>query len=522
MLVETDGKSAVADSMGRQIVLISDLQRGSRYESLQGYEWPKNVTLAVKPVAPQQTGNASAQLVEDRADAAGGDRDGRLRVRVSNQPLSQREQFTLQWANEQGPIAGLAPVKAYVAPGRNEVVRVARPTTAPVQPDRLVLAGDDADFDNALFIAPRTADAARVVYLGDDAPDDTKGSLFFLRTAAAETPRRKVELAARPAKDGFTDAHLLGARLVVVITAMPDDRAASLRRFVETGGDVLWVLANANASGGLARVMQSDAVTIAEAPARNYALISRVATDHPLFAPFADPRFGDFTKIHFWKHRKVTLPSGSTSTRTIGWFDNGDPFLLEHPIGKGRLFIMTAGWHPADSQLALSTKFVPLIDGLLKRPDGAIVEAQYAVHDRIALPPAQTAAEKRSIRGPDGRQVELASNATTFDGADRPGIYRLNLNGAETPLAVNLPADESRTAPLAVEELEQLGAVLAKPSATATEIAEQRRQLQVVELENRQKLWRWLIVGVLGLLVFETALAGHLAHRSAREQVVTA
>ena len=521
MLVETDGKNAIADSMGRQIVLVSDMQRGSKFEALQGYEWPKNVTLEVKPVGPQQTGNANIQLVEDRAGAPV-DADGRLRVRVTNQPLSQRDQFTLQWADERGPMAGIQPVKAYVAPGRNQIVRVAWPTTGPSRADRLILAGDDADFDNTLYVAPRATDAVRVVYVGDDAPDDTKGLLFFFRTAAADTPLRKVELATRKATEPVTDADLLGARLAVITGAVAADRVPTLRRFVGAGGDVLWVLTDAAASSTVSAVVGSNQpITIEEAAGRNYALISRVALDHPLFAPFADPRFGDFTKIHFWKHRRVTLPKES-ATRTIAWFDNGDPFLLEHPLGKGRLLIATAGWHPADSQLALSTKFVPLIDGLLRRPDGALVEAQYAVHDRIALPPPQNAEEKRSIRGPDGRQVELAANASTFDGADRPGIYRLNYAGRETPLAVNLPADESRTQPLAVEELEQLGAVLAKPSLSAGEIAQQRRQLQVVELENRQKLWRWLIVGVLVLLVAETALAGHLAHRTAREQVVTA
>jgi hypothetical protein len=43
----------------------------------------------------------------------------------------------------------------------------------------------------------------------------------------------------------------------------------------------------------------------------------------------------------------------------------------------------------------------------------------------------------------------------------------------------------------------------------------------VAEWENRQKLWRWLIVGVLGLLAAETALAGHLARRSLRQQATT-
>ncbi|MDQ3439576.1 MAG: BatA domain-containing protein [Planctomycetota bacterium] len=521
MLVEADGKNAIADSMGRQIVLVSDLQRGSKFEALQGYEWPKNVTLAVKPVGPQQPGNASMQLVEER-DGVPLDADGQLRVRVTNQPGSQRDQITLAWADTRGPLAGVQPVKAYVAPGRNQVVRVARPTTGPAQADRLILAGDDADFDNTLYIAPRAIDVVRIVYLGNDAPDDAKGLLYFFRSAAADTPQRKVELAPHKTSEPITDAHLLGARLAVVTGALPDDRAAALRRFAEAGGDVLWVLTDAAASRGLSTMIGNDAApTVEEAPATNYVLISRVALDHRLFAPFADPRFGDFTKIHFWKHRRVTLPAGSAA-RTIAWFDNGDPFLIEHPIGKGRLLIATSGWHPADSQLALSTKFVPLIDGLLKRSDGAVVNAQYAVHDRIALPPPQNPDEKRSIRGPDGRQVELTSNATNFDGADRPGIYRLNYAGRETPLAVNLPADESRTQPLAVEELKQLGAILAKPTATPGEIAQQRRQLQVVELENRQKLWRWLIVGVLALLVAETALAGHLAHRTAREQVVTA
>jgi hypothetical protein len=518
LLIEADGKDAKAESRGRHVVLVSDMQRGSRFEALQGYEWPKNVTLEVKPVSPRQAGNASVQLVEQR-DGAPIDVDGRLRVRVINQPGSQRDQFTLQWADEKGPIAGTAPIKAYVAPGHNQVVRIARPTTAPTQADRLLLAGDDADFDNALFIAPRARDDVRIVYIGDDAADDTKGLQFFLRSAAADTVQRKVNLTARKSNENVSDADLLGARLIVIAAQLPAERAATLRRFVEGGGDALWVLRDATL-GALPALLPG--LSIEEAPGNGYALISRVAVDHPLFAPFADPRFGDFTKIHFWHHRQVTLSTDATA-RPIAWFDNGDPFLLEAPLGKGRLFIATSGWHPADSQLALSTKFVPLIDGLLRRADGALTDAQYAVHDRIALPATQNPTDKRSIRGPDGRQVDLASAATTFDGADQPGVYRLHYNGTETPIAVNLPPEESRTNPLAVEELEQLGAVLAKPGVAPTEIAEQRRQLQIVELENRQKLWRWLIVGVLGLLVAETALAGHLAHRNAaRESQVVA
>jgi anti-sigma-K factor RskA len=40
-------------------------------------------------------------------------------------------------------------------------------------------------------------------------------------------------------------------------------------------------------------------------------------------------------------------------------------------------------------------------------------------------------------------------------------------------------------------------------------------------LENRQKLWRWLIIAVMAILLIETALAGRLAHRTLQPQVST-
>jgi hypothetical protein len=81
-------------------------------------------------------------------------------------------------------------------------------------------------------------------------------------------------------------------------------------------------------------------------------------------------------------------------------------------------------------------------------------------------------------------------------------------------LAVNVHPDESRTAPLSVEDLERWGAKVGKRES-AEEIAARDRRLKSAELENRQRLWRWLILGVVGLLAVETALAGRLARRTA-------
>ena len=97
------------------------------------------------------------------------------------------------------------------------------------------------------------------------------------------------------------------------------------------------------------------------------------------------------------------------------------------------------------------------------------------------------------------------------------GIYALS--GAESPpseevrFAVNLAAGESRTDPLENELLEAAGVKLARDESQASDTgaADRERQLQNRELERQQKLWRWLIVAAVLVLVVETLLSGRLS-----------
>ena len=70
--------------------------------------------------------------------------------------------------------------------------------------------------------------------------------------------------------------------------------------------------------------------------------------------------------------------------------------------------------------------------------------------------------------------------------------------------AVNLPLDESRTASMSPDELARLGVPL-QTTAEFPVVAtlERQRHLQQAELENRQKLWRWAIAGVLMVTLAE-------------------
>jgi hypothetical protein len=497
------------------VVLVSDMQQGSRIEPLQGYEWPSGVLVDVQSVTLADPTNAGLYLVENGPDVE--TTDQQLRIRVSNEADSTREQLSLAWANKDGPLAKSDPVQVYVPPGQNRIVRVAWPAKGEAA-DRLVLAGDGHDFDNTLYLIPPGQEQLRLLFVGDDAPDDTKGLLYFLQEALAETPRRKVEVVTRGSKQPMTSTDLLEAQLVVVAMTLPDEQTTLLRKFIEGGGTVLVVLNDSEAAPGLTQLMGGESLVVEEATGRKFALIGRVKFDHPLFAPFADPRFADFTKIHFWKHRRVKLPAQNTMA-VLASFDNGDPFLIEQAIGKGRLFVATSGWRPADSQLALSTKFVPILGGMFPRAVGGMEKTQRHVFEKVELS-IPGASGRRVVRRPDGGEQELAADSKSFESTDEPGIYYFVLGSEENHLAFNLAADESRTAPLAVEELEHRGARVGT-QPTVEQLAERQRQARIVELENRQKMWRWLIVAVLAILLVETALAGRLAHRTLQPQVST-
>jgi hypothetical protein len=186
--------------------------------------------------------------------------------------------------------------------------------------------------------------------------------------------------------------------------------------------------------------------------------------------------------------------------------------LLEVPLGKGRLYVLTSGWHPDDSQLARSSKFVPLLWSLLEQSGGvASFATQYAVGETVPLPAGGGAS---AIRLPSGESATMEAGASTFAKAILPGVYELTGGPKPQRFAVNLDPNESRTAPLAVDELEQLGVPVARTQTAVSTPVENKTLLQGIEAENRQKLWRWFIVATLAVLLVESALAGWTARRS--------
>ena len=505
-LAETEGKDAPGP---RQIVLVSDLQAGSRLEGLQAYEWPKGVALLVEPVKARNATNAGVHVVAEPVDSVRA-ADAPVRVRVTNAADSKREQFKIGWGNGTATGFAGAALDAYVPPGQSRIFALPLPKDVAVA-GQVVLRGDDEEFDNAAYFIPPVQQRASVLWIGNDAPGDLRQPLFFLQRAFSDTPRLAVQVVSRRPDAALAPEELGAANVIFVADPVSAATAGALREQALAGKTLIVVPKGPELAPTLGALLGRDAVGLGEMRPTNYAMLAEIDFQHPLFAPFADPRFSDFTKIHIWKYRKLD-PRTVPDARVVAKFDSGDPALVEVPAGRGRVFVLTTGWQPDDSQLAVSSKFVPLLWSWLELGGGlATPPAPFTIGDVVLVVSAGT---PTTVRGPGGVDVALAANATEFAATLQPGIYEVLGGTRPQRFAVNLDANENRTAPLGLDELEKLGVPVAQTQpAVAALPADKKTLLQGIEAENRQKLWRWFIAATLAVLLVESALAGWTARR---------
>ncbi len=509
-----DAPSATA---AKRIVLISDLQQGGRLTGLQAHRWPEDVQVSIATVTPKSTTNAGLQIVAAAADERHTDDANTVRVRIDNAADSSQDRFQLAWVDLQKEQtetrkSDSARMDVYVPAGQSRILSVP-PRPDGVKTAALKLFGDDQSFDNVVYHVATQPLALTVWYLGNELGDDPRQPRYFLERALTETPARKVQIVAMDEEAFASAEHDIS---LAVLTAVPHEpHVAPLKKYLHEGGTLLFALPSAAAVESVSQLTGGSSLTAEEAATDSYAMLGEIQFDHPLFAPFSEARFSDFTTIHFWKHRRID-ESGLPGAEVLARFDDGAPAIVESRVGAGTLLLLTSGWHPEDSQLALSSKFAPLMNAILERSARVNHELpSYTVGDTVVCTLDDEGGGEGEIilESPGADRSPIAINGRTTDATDAPGIYHFQRGDRSQAFAVNLPPQESKTAALPVEHLEQLGLIFEQPPTAAQleKQAQQQRQLKNRELESRQKIWHWLVLAALIVLILETWWAGRTA-----------
>ena len=484
-LLEDEMKSRRGD---QEIILVSDLQTGARREGLENFAWPEDIILRLVPVGEEAAENASAHLVAQiEAEDGEQDREPALRVRVTNSGDATTEKFSLVW--ESGEATAL---DVLLPPGATRVI------SAPPRPESggrfLELRGDTESFDNRVFVAPPQARPVHVLFLGDKTDSaDTNSPLFYLERALNPTETLSPEMSIRRSAEVTKEDVLLAD--VIALQAVPTpEQGEWINAFLNEGGVVFLALWESKEPMDL---LKESGMKISEAEVDDYAMLEQIDYDHPVLRPFAAPGLRDFSKIHFWKYRTVALSDPLPDhIRVLAKFDSGDPAWLEIRVGRGRIFMFASDWVPSESQLSLSSKFVPLIYSMMQTAGfDSDAKRQFYVGDRLPVPNSDA-----KIMGPDG----APSSATVAT----PGVYTVTHEGEDLRFAVNVPVEESRLEPLLSETFTSMGITLSNSDEAVTPVSgAQKVHLESVELEEQQKLWKWMILAVVVILLVETWVA---------------
>jgi hypothetical protein len=525
---ESDESATPIDQAG-SIVVISDMQTGGEenLKGLQAYSWPKGIKAEVFTVTTERKTNASAIVLtprdDDPASTAGNAASSEVtdsnsmqrdsRVRIVNSSDATRADFTVLWQSASGTSIETTRIPVHVGPGESRVIRMPEPPASIADTSRmkLVLEGDDHGFDNTVFVARPKPVEQQLLFVGSEVAEPRDSLGYYLERAPLDNRRRVVKVQAVKADALPAELDPKQTPLVIVAAVTSDADTDRLKRYVSNGGQFLWVVEKGVDAEGAQKALRllsdSPDLAISEGAVKDYAMWSRIDFQHPLFARFADPRYNDFTKIRFWSYRKIQ--GLSEDWNSVVSFDNGDVALAQKSIAKGQLWILAAGWQPRDSQLALSTKFVPLLDGFFSYSSPQkLTSEQYAIGSPLPFAPSPTAQIES-----DGQQAIQFRTSDDGETVDEPGFYRFVEGESAQEFAVNVPPSESITQPLQSDELERYGVQLGAHDGADLVEANQRQQKDV-ELEGRQRLWRWILLGVLGLIAMESALSGYLRRRT--------
>ncbi len=480
-----------------EFVIVTDLQR-SGLAGVAGLELPKGLPIRVVPVAAPTRPNTSIRAVEARRIVDGSRIQLQVMARVATRelPAARTAKLSLRLAGRDvgTRTATLQPT------GELAVVFDAIPAPATAVAGEVTIEPDALPGDDRFHFALPADDglSLQLVLPDDVARDET----LYLERALGIGRAPSVRIEKRRA--GTLDAATLDRSSAVVLwDVLPPTGPAGARldEWVGKGGGLV-VLAGPRLA---ARRITSLAGTAAVAGASDRragggAMLGDVREEHPIFAPFRAAQAA-LTAPRFQRYARLEPAVGA---EVLARFDDGAPAVVERALGEGRVLLLAFAFDARESDLPLQPAFVPLTRRLALHASG---------HENTPL--ARVTGESWAPRGlrrdpviaaPDGTLIRPA--AGTGDAAlilQQVGVYAAyegRVDGApRARAAVNVAPGESELVTASPGEL--LLGVGESADSTLRGITAPTS----VELESRQRVWRWLIVLAALLLLGESVMA---------------
>jgi hypothetical protein len=433
----------------------------------------------------------------------------------------------------------------FTTPGSHLVSVIVEPDPPPAERPAGYVVKDHLPGDNRQDLAVEVLPALPVLLVdGGDRFAATRRSTDFLGDALAPARDLTPVVAARVVPFEDLDTALLqadvskepGSRPRVLILAdvprLTSEQQEAVASFLDAGGGVLVTLGER----AEARAYNDDLYRGGQGwlPAR----LEEVAGDetrpeqapgplptsffHPALDLFREVPVGGLGAARFPRWWKLATPGRSSPSVPIGLLTSNDPFLVEKPYRNGRVIVAAA---PLDkswrTNLPELPAFVPLVHELVYYLAGT----RAAEHNLAAGQPIRYRAESEAALAPLTLQPPMGEARTlrfedvtdagaypaqlvrqphgvlvVYEGTRETGVYRLTTAGDQTVYyVVQSDPRESDLTPAGDDDRARVARLV--PMSYETDL--ESLQTALAQTTQRQEVWWWLLLGVIGLLCAE-------------------
>ena len=365
--------------------------------------------------------------------------------------------------------------------------------------------------DNRHFFVLENKTKAQVLAVnGEPNKDATQDELFFLERAINLPDLAKYSLIkTSPQKVRNYDFSNYRTVILANVKALDRETLQRLTYYVRAGGGLILALGdnvNPKTFNRFFRDLAPASLTELAFKSVNReagAILAEVDFQHSIFRLFADPGQSDPSSAQFYQYFKA---EPLTPESALAYFDDGNPAILERKVGAGKVILFTSSLDTEWNNLPVKAIFLPLIyqtlDYVASERKG---QKSLLVGDSVPLRNTQLSPSNDSdcvVKYPSGKKV--APDGDIFDDTSEPGIYEIRKNSKTSYVAVNVDPRESDLTPIPPDELQDFVAGVSEiniqsASFSGTKLDEQQ--------EKNQKIWRFVILGVILLLIGETWLA---------------
>ncbi len=461
----------------RRIVLISDFQQSAFRPILENLQLPNDITVAPVKIGDGPSENQFFQDVKRTQERRGTLVSIQFHARI---PAAAPVTLYMD-AEERDQVTGRTPAFQQLTerPGLYQgSLRV-----------RDAVPGSDDRYYFTYTVRPRPG-----IFAADPSPG--MRSAFFLESAFDQQDASRYRFDAGPRPVRLNTVDLL---IVTAANAISARDEVTIENFVRRGGTLLLAFDEGALSTAplLGAGVMEGAVRSRDRQG-THAIIAEIDEEHPIFASLSQHSAGSVLRPRFRRYVKV-IPDSSANV--LATFDTGDPLLIESPLGQGCVLVFTSSLGTRWNDLALSEVYLPLLYEIARYADPeSDIDRMLYVGDAVAFQGRPE--EEVALVNPDGDVFNVTLDSTgagTFPDTDLPGHYDARLNGDRQPFSVNISPLESD---LSARDLEEVYAALATRS---TEPVLTPAPPEAAEQE--QKLWKIVLLIMVGLFALETILA---------------